>query len=57
MAILLTTPVLQRVIDGAATLADAVSSGDASAAGDVEAAAQIFGHLDTFMSNFPLVEP
>lgn len=44
VTILLTTPVLHRVIDGAATLAGAVSSGDASADGDVEAAAQIFGH-------------
>jgi len=53
----LSTPVLHRVIDGATTLADAVASGEAAADGDVAAASQIFDHLDTFMSNFALVEP
>jgi alkyl sulfatase BDS1-like metallo-beta-lactamase superfamily hydrolase len=36
---------------------DAVAAGDVEVAGDLAAAELIFGNLDVFMSNFPLVEP
>jgi alkyl sulfatase BDS1-like metallo-beta-lactamase superfamily hydrolase len=49
--------VLRRLIDRSTTLPDAVSSGAAAAEGDLDAAGLIFDHLDTFLSNFPLVEP
>ena len=56
-----TKPVLYKVIDGQVPFAEAVAAaiadGSVQAQGDVAAAEMIFGHLDTFLSNFPLVEP
>lgn len=40
-----------------AAVAAAVAAGTLQADGDLEAANQIFANLDTFFSNFPLVEP
>ncbi len=56
-----TKPVLYKVIEGGVPFADAIAAaiadGTVVAQGDVAAAERIFGHLDTFLSNFPLVEP
>ncbi|CAB4557903.1 MAG: MBL fold metallo-hydrolase [Actinobacteria bacterium] len=52
-----TKRVLQQVIDGSTTFADAVAAGDATASGDLDATDAIFGHLDVFMNFFKLVEP
>ncbi len=39
------------------TLADAVAGGQVNVSGDPGAAAQVFDHLDVFMSSFGLIEP
>ncbi|MEI7546566.1 MAG: alkyl sulfatase dimerization domain-containing protein, partial [Actinomycetota bacterium] len=53
--------VLYRIIEGREPFLDAltaaVADGSVAATGDLAAANQIFGNLDTFLSNFPLAEP
>jgi alkyl sulfatase BDS1-like metallo-beta-lactamase superfamily hydrolase len=48
---------LLSVTEGRRPLAEAIEAGDVVAVGDVAAADAIFGHLDVFLSMFPLVEP
>jgi alkyl sulfatase BDS1-like metallo-beta-lactamase superfamily hydrolase len=57
VTIRLAKPVLYAVSEGDRSLADAVAAGEAEAHGDLAAADHIFGNLDVFWSNFPLVEP
>jgi alkyl sulfatase BDS1-like metallo-beta-lactamase superfamily hydrolase len=56
-----TRPVLYKVIEGAVPFAEAIAAaiadGTVVAEGDVAAAERIFANLDTFLSNFHLVEP
>ena len=53
--------VLYRIIEGTVPFVEAMSEaaadGRVHAEGDIRAAAAIFANLDTFLSNFPLVEP
>ena len=42
---------------GDQTLADLITSGDIELDGDPVAAEAVLGHLDRFLSNFPIVEP
>ena len=53
----LSRPTLLSVTEGGRPLAEAIAEGDVVADGDVVAADAIFGHLDVFLSMFPLVEP
>ena len=53
----LTRPVLLALADRDITVADAIAAGTATASGDPTAADRIFANLDTFMTNFPIVEP
>ncbi len=53
----LTRRTLDEVAQGVRTLTEVVTAGDAEADGDVGAAEVIFGNLDVFMTNFPIVEP
>ena len=53
----LAKPVLLAIVAGSTTLLDAVAAGDATADGDVASADLIFANLDTFLTNFNLVEP
>ncbi len=53
----LSKPTLQKVAEGALSLAVALEAGEAEADGDVDAAGLIFEHLDVFMTNFAVVEP
>ena len=50
-----------RLIDGSVPFIEAITAAvaeaSATASGDLAVAAQIFDHLDTFLTNFPLVEP
>ena len=57
VAFTLAKEVLLDVVRGTTTFAGAVAAGVARAEGDVAAADTVFGHLDVFMNNFPLVEP
>jgi len=42
---------------GDQTLAEVVAAGDIDLDGDPASAEAVFGHLDSFLSNFPIVEP
>ena len=53
----LTRPVLLALADRDITVADALAAGTAEASGDPSAVDRIFANLDTFMTNFPIVEP
>ncbi|MFM8972397.1 MAG: alkyl sulfatase C-terminal domain-containing protein [Actinomycetota bacterium] len=48
---------LLALTDQVVTIAEAVGSGAVIVAGDVTAPERIFANLDTFMTNFPIVEP
>ena len=48
---------LLALVDRTSTVADAVATGSIEATGDPAAGDRIFGHLDTFMTNFAIVEP
>jgi alkyl sulfatase BDS1-like metallo-beta-lactamase superfamily hydrolase len=39
------------------TIGDAIETGRVTVDGDADAVRAVFGHLDTFMSMFPIVEP
>ena len=53
----LTKEALLAIVDGSTGIPAAIANGSIGATGDVAAADAIFGHLDVFMTNFPLVEP
>ena len=53
----LTRATLIDVITGAATFVEAIADGRIVLDGDATALDHIFGHLDTFMSGFAIVEP
>jgi len=48
---------LLAVVDRVVTVADGIAAGTIEVTGDPTASDRIFGNLDTFMSNFPIVEP
>ncbi|MFM7618114.1 MAG: alkyl/aryl-sulfatase [Actinomycetes bacterium] len=48
---------LLALTDQVVTIAEAVGSGAVIVAGDAAAPERIFANLDTFMTNFPIVEP
>ncbi|MCU1395973.1 MAG: hypothetical protein JWM34_4401 [Ilumatobacteraceae bacterium] len=48
---------LSALVDGSASLVDLIASGRVTIAGDPGAPSVILDHLDTFMSNFNLIEP
>ena len=49
--------VLVELSSNTTTIEAAIEVGRATATGDVAALAALFGHLDTFQSMFPIVEP
>jgi alkyl sulfatase BDS1-like metallo-beta-lactamase superfamily hydrolase len=49
--------VLVGIGAGETTIADAVADGRVTVEGDAAALDAVFGHLDTFLSMFPIVEP
>jgi alkyl sulfatase BDS1-like metallo-beta-lactamase superfamily hydrolase len=49
--------VLVEIGAGELTIADAIEGGRVSIDGEADAVRAAFGHLDTFMSMFPIVEP
>ncbi|HEX9259841.1 MAG TPA: alkyl sulfatase dimerization domain-containing protein [Acidimicrobiales bacterium] len=57
LALRLSKPTLHSIFEGELMLADAVAAGNAEADGDIGVVAAILDHLDTFMTNFPIVEP
>jgi alkyl sulfatase BDS1-like metallo-beta-lactamase superfamily hydrolase len=52
-----TRPALWALGEGGADLDQLVSRGEACLEGDPAAVTAVFGHLDTFMTQFPVVEP
>ena len=48
---------LLAIVDGQATFADGLASGSIEVTGDASAVDRIFTNLDTFLTNFPIVEP
>jgi alkyl sulfatase BDS1-like metallo-beta-lactamase superfamily hydrolase len=57
VTVTLTKPTLLQIVGGETTFADAIAAGDVEAVGDTGAIGRIFDHLDTFMTNFAIVEP
>jgi alkyl sulfatase BDS1-like metallo-beta-lactamase superfamily hydrolase len=57
VTITLDRSVLVDLSSNSTTIDDAVAAGRASVDGDRSALASLFGHLDTFQSMFPIVEP
>ena len=48
---------LLAIVDGQATFADGIAAGSIEVTGDASAVDRIFTNLDTFLTNFPIVEP
>ena len=57
MTFRLTRAALLAVVGGDATFASAIADRTIAAEGDVAASDMIFANLDTFLTNFNLVEP
>jgi alkyl sulfatase BDS1-like metallo-beta-lactamase superfamily hydrolase len=53
----LTRSMLDALVTGAGTVVTALAEGRLEAEGDAAAADQIFGNLEVFMTQFPIVEP
>jgi alkyl sulfatase BDS1-like metallo-beta-lactamase superfamily hydrolase len=45
------------IVGGTKTFIESIGSGEITLEGNGMALANIFGHLDTFMGGFPIVEP
>ena len=52
-----TQAALLAIVDGQATFADGIAAGSIEVTGNASAVDRIFTNLDTFLTNFPIVEP
>ena len=57
VTVTMTRTMLLQILSGQTKFIDAISAGDIGVEGDPTALTTIFGHLDTFLLGFPIVEP